>query len=120
MTPIDLAQNLAQALDAKRAIDVRVLDLAGLRSFTDCFVIASATSPRHAQTLADAVLEAARACGQRPLGVEGLSVARWVLIDLGDVIVHVFLEDAREFYGLERLWGDAEAVELRLAAGGAP
>jgi ribosome-associated protein len=115
---IELAQNLASALDAKRAVDVRVLDLAGLRSFTDCFVIASATSQRHAQTLADAVIEAGRALGQRPLGVEGLTLGRWVLIDLGDVIVHFFSEDAREFYGLERLWGDAEAVELR-AAGGA-
>jgi len=118
LTPIALAQILAQALDSKRAIDVRVLDLAGLRSFTDCFVLASATSPRHANTLADAVIDAAREVGERPLGVEGLSLGRWVLIDLGDVIVHVFQEEAREFYGLERLWGDAEAVDLKLAAGG--
>lgn len=119
MSSIDLAQTLASALEAKRGVDVRVLDLAGLRSFTDCFVLASATSQRHAHTLAEAVIDAAREAGHRALGVEGLALGRWVLIDLGDVIVHVFSEDAREFYALERLWGDAENVAVRRAAGGA-
>lgn len=117
MTAKQLATAIATELSDKKAIDVRVLDLAELRSFADFFVIATATSDRHAHTLADAVSAVARRLGERPLGVEGLQSGRWVLIDLGEVVVHVFQREAREFYGLERLWGEAESLELPLAAG---
>ena len=117
MTPKDKARALAEALRDKRAEDIRVLDLAEMRSFCDCFVLATATSDRHAKTLADAVREACRTMGERPIGVEGESTARWILIDCADVVVHVFQAKTREFYGLERLWGEAETVPL--AAGDA-
>src|SRR5262245_55221159 len=94
-------------------MDVKILDLGDLKSFTDYFVVASATSDRHARALADAASEAARKLGQRTLGLEGEQPGRWILVDLGDVVVHVFQEDAREFYSLERLWGDAERHEWR-------
>jgi ribosome-associated protein len=117
LNPKQLAEAAANALTDKRGVEVKILDLGDLRSFTDFFVIASATSDRHARTLADAVVEAAQKRGERALGMEGEQVARWILIDLGDVVVHVFQEDAREYYGLERLWGEAEAVTWPLAAG---
>lgn len=117
MTAKQLATAIAQELTDKRGLDVRVLDLADLRSFTDYFVIVSATSDRHAQTLADAAVSAARQLGERPLGLEGQQTGRWILIDLAEVVVHVFQHDARDFYGLERLWGDAESLELPRAAG---
>lgn len=113
MTPAERAQQIAQALADKGGVDVCVLDLGDDASFTDFFVIATGTSDRHLGTLADAAVETARAQGDRPLGVEGARTGRWVLVDLGDVVVHLFREEAREFYGLERLWGDEEprAVE---------
>ena len=117
MNPRQLAEAAASALTDKRGVEVRILDLGELRSFTDLFVIAGATSDRHARTLADAVVEAAAKRGERALGMEGEEQARWILIDLGDVVVHVFQQDAREYYGLERLWGEAEAVAWPLAAG---
>jgi ribosome-associated protein len=117
LNPRQLAEAVASALNDKRGVEVKILDLGDLRSFTDFFVIAGATSDRHARTLADAVVEAARKVGERTLGLEGEQVGRWILIDLGDVVVHVLQQDAREYYGLERLWGEAEAVAWPLAAG---
>ena len=117
MNPRQLAEAVASALNDKRGVEVKILDLGDLRSFTDFFVIVGATSDRHARTLADAAVEAAHQVGERALGMEGEQVARWILIDLGDVVVHVFQQDAREYYGLERLWGEAEAVAWPLAAG---
>ena len=116
MTSKQRATLLARALEEKKGIDIRVLDLREARSFTDFFVIASATSDRHAKTLCDAVVEAAQHMGERPFGVEGEQTARWILVDLSDLVVHVFQQDARDFYSLERLWGDA--VELPRAAAG--
>ncbi len=108
---------LAEATNEKKGFRVRILDLRGTASFTDFFVIATGASDRHVRSLADAVLETARRSGEQPLGVEGEKTARWLLIDLGDVLVHLFQREAREFYGLERLWGDAAALELPRAAG---
>ena len=120
MTSKKKALELAGAACDKKAQEVRVLDLRGVASFTDFFVIASGTSDRHAQTIADAVLERARQLEEEPLGVEGRELGRWILVDLGDVILHIFLEEARQYYDLERLWGEAETVELERAAGGLP
>ena len=117
MKPRQLAETVASVLNDKRGVEVKILDLGDLRSFTDFFVIAGATSDRHARTLADAVVEAAHKVGERAIGVEGEQVGRWILIDLGDVVVHVLQQDAREYYGLERLWGEAEAVAWPIAAG---
>lgn len=98
------------ALDNLKAKDVQEIDVRGKSSVADLLVIASGTSSRHVKSLADEVVKKAKQAGQPPIGVEGQREAEWVLVDLGDVIVHVMLPRTREFYGLERLWtvGDAE------------
>ena len=113
MSAADRAQQVAQALADKGGLEVLVLDLITEAAFTDFFVIATGTSDRHLRTLADVTIETARELGDRPLGVEGAKTGRWVLVDLGDVVVHLFRREVREFYSLERLWGDDEprAVE---------
>ena len=120
MSPKDKALSLAETVRDHRGIDVRILDLRGIAAFSDFFVISSATSDRHARALARAVQVRSRELGERPLGVEGEETGRWVLIDLGDVVVPVFQEEVRAYYDLERLWGEAETVELETAMGGTP
>jgi ribosome-associated protein len=116
LTSREKALAVAAAAAEKKGIDIRVLDLREMNAFTDFFVIASGTSDRHARAVADSVqLELAR-LGERPLGVEGEEKGRWILVDLGSVVLHVFQPEVREFYALERLWGDAETVELPRAA----
>ena len=112
MTSKDKALLAAEAAGERKGLDVRVLDLREMGAFTDFFVIASGTSDRHARAVAESVLEALRAQGERPLGTEGERNGRWILLDLGDVVVHVFQPEVREFYDLERLWGEAETVAL--------
>ncbi|MGA7616282.1 MAG: ribosome silencing factor [Thermoanaerobaculia bacterium] len=98
------------ALDRK-AFDLDVLDVEKLTSIADCFIICSGNSERQTQAIADAVSEKVREIdGVKPLMVEGVSPGRWILIDYGDFIVHIFTDDCRRFYGLERLWGDAPNV----------
>jgi ribosome-associated protein len=92
------------ALDDLKAQDVQVLDVRGMTSITDVMVIASGTSDRHIKALADNVVEAAKKHGVQPLGVEGETSREWVLVDLGDVIVHVMHPQTRAFYNLEKLW----------------
>jgi ribosome-associated protein len=98
------------ALD-KKAFDLDVLAVGGLTSIADYFILCSATSERQAASIADNIQEKLRVDeGVKPLLVEGSAPGRWVLIDFGDFIVHIFTEDTRRFYGLERLWGDAPNV----------
>ena len=92
------------ALDELKGVDVRCLDVRDQTSITDTIVIASGTSQRHVQSLADRVRERAREAGVRPLGVEGERGADWFLVDLGDVVVHVMSREKRDFYNLEKLW----------------
>jgi ribosome-associated protein len=101
-----LKRGVAALLD-KKAEKLVVLNLQGLTTIADYFVLATAGSNRQAQALADAVETALKAEGRRPLSVEGYHSAAWILIDYGDVVFHVFHDEARRFYGLERLWGDA-------------
>ena len=110
---------LAEAVAEKKGDDLQILDLRELCSFTDFFIIATGTSARHLRTLSEAAVEACAKLGEKALGLEGQESARWILVDLGDVIVHLFREEAREFFGLERLWGEAEALELPRVAGAA-
>ena len=120
----DLLQaTVVKALDGLKAKDVVALDVRNKTSMTDLIVIASGTSSRHVKSLADEVVKAAKKIGQPPLGVEGSREAEWVLVDLGDAIVHVMLPRSREFYGLERLWtvGDpepADAFDNEVSLGG--
>jgi ribosome-associated protein len=109
----DLAAVIAAALD-KKAEDAVVLDLTRASAFTDFFVICTGGNRRQVQAIADAVQEALSKRGTRPALVEGYERGEWVLIDYFDFIVHVFLPATREFYGLERLWGDAERVEVQV------
>jgi ribosome-associated protein len=103
------------ALD-KKAEALSVLAVAKLTSIADYFILASATNERQAQAIADNVQEKLREdLRVKPLLVEGTTPGRWILIDFGDFIFHVFTEDARRFYGLERLWGDAPNVTAEYA-----
>ncbi len=101
-----LKASVAALLDRK-AEKLVVLNLQGLTAMSDYFVVATATNERQAQALADAVEQAMKGEGRRPHSIEGYRSARWILLDYGDVIFHIFHEEARRFYGLERLWGDA-------------
>jgi ribosome-associated protein len=91
----------------RKATDVVLLDLRGFSTATDFFIIASGRSDTHVTSIADHVIEELKAESMRPVGVEGMRGGRWVLIDFVDIVVHVFHPAAREFYQLERLWGDA-------------
>jgi len=104
------------ALDLK-AEEIVALDVRKLTSFTDTFVIITASSDRRARSIADSITEAVAKRGEKPLGLEGYDEGRWVLIDLDDVIVHVFQDEVRREYDLERLWSDAPSLDV---AGGAP
>lgn len=99
-----------EAADDRKAVDLKVLALAGVSDFTDYFVICSGTSDRQVQAIASAIDETLRKGKVRPLHQEGVSVGQWVLLDYGDFIVHVFQEETRRYYGLERLWSDAPDV----------
>jgi ribosome-associated protein len=109
---LTVAREAADALVDKKAIDVVILDVERLLTITDYFVIATGTSRIHAQSLVGAVEEALAADGRKPLRREGRAEGEWVLLDYGDFVVHVFQQAARDFYGLERLWGDAERIEV--------
>jgi ribosome-associated protein len=97
------------ALENIKANDVVVLDVSPYASFTDYMVFASGTSSRHVSSIAGSVIDVAKKRNSPPLGVEGLDVGDWVLVDLGDVVVHVMLPATREFYELEKLWGEEMA-----------
>ena len=98
------------AIEDLKARDTREIDVRGKTSVTDLIIITSGTSTRHVKSIADEVVRAAKKAGLPPIGVEGEREAEWVLVDLGDIVVHVMLPRTREFYGLERLWtvGDDE------------
>jgi ribosome-associated protein len=100
------------AADDKQAIDISVLDLRKAAGFTDYFLICSGQNARHIRTIADAITEKLAAHGARPAFVEGYARTDWVLLDYFDFIVHIFKPETRLFYGLERLWGNAERVEI--------
>jgi len=99
------------ALD-KKALEPALLDVRNATSYTDYILILSGRSDRQVQAVADGVVEALRAAGSKPIGVEGDAQGHWVLLDFGDVVVHVFYHPLREFYDLEGLWLDAPRVRL--------
>ena len=99
------------ALD-KRALDLVVLDVQGVSGIADYFLVCSGGSTTHIQTIADAIRDELRSHGVRPRHTEGVPESGWVLLDYGTVLVHVFLEDTRVYYALERLWGDAPLLSI--------
>ena len=101
-----------RAADDKKALDLVLLDVGEVASFTDYFLIASGTNARQVQAISDEVVERLKKNGRRPARVEGYRGAEWVLLDYGDFVFHIFEEKARRFYDLERLWRDAGRVPL--------
>ena len=103
-------REVVAAAEERRAYDLRVLQLGEVTSFTDYFLICSGTSERQVKAIADSVQRTMKDERVRPLQVEGYKNGRWVLMDYGDFVVHIFDQETRSFYGLERLWADAPDV----------
>lgn len=99
-----LVELVASSMSDLKAVDIRVLDVSAMTSITDFMVIGSGTSDRHVRSIADRVIERAKHAGSGALGVEGHEYGDWVLVDLGDVVVHVMQPATRDFYKLENLW----------------
>jgi ribosome-associated protein len=104
-------QWIQNALENAKTQNIAVLDVRKISDFTDYMVIATGTSNRHVQSSADKVAETLRDLGVRPAGIEGKQLGDWVLIDFGDVVVHIMREQTRDFYNLEKLWSDAKRIE---------
>lgn len=104
MTPSKLHKQVMHALDELKARDIKELDVKDLTSVTEAMIIASGTSNRHVKSLAEKIIEEAKAVGEKPLGVEGAEEGEWVLVDLDELVVHVMLPRVRDFYNLEKLW----------------
>lgn len=103
----ELTGLVIEALEDLKGVDIRVLDVRSITTITDWMVIASGTSDRHVKSLAGNVVHRAKEAGQEVVGIEGEGEGEWALIDLGEVIVHVMQPRVRDFYQLEKLWGDA-------------
>ena len=104
-----LVKCVVSALEEMKAQDITVIDVQGKTSIADFIFIATGTSSRHNKGIAEKVIEDAKGSGVRPLGVEGLDQPEWILVDLGDTIVHVMQDEIRKFYDLEQLWETGEA-----------
>ena len=108
----DQVKNAVRAADEKKAQGMLVLRLSAITEFTDYFIICSGNSSRQTKAIADEIVERLKSSDVRPLNTEGYNNAEWILIDYGAFVVHIFTEESRRFYDLERLWRDAERVEL--------
>jgi ribosome-associated protein len=108
-------EHAIKAAEDKQAVNLVVLDLRKAAGFTDFFVISSGTNPRQVRAIADGVMERLAAEGVKPAHVEGYDHSEWILLDYFDFIVHVFAPDTRVFYDLERLWGNADRIEVAAA-----
>ena len=111
MTARDKAIKVAKLIDNKKGIDVRVLHIGTLTTIGDYFVVATGNATTQVKAFADEVDEKMSLEGFEPKRIEGYNTANWILMDYDDVIVHLFLKETREFYALERLWGDAPEIE---------
>ena len=112
MTSIETVRYIVGLLDSKKATDITVLEVGGLSSLCDYFVIASGNSTTQVKTLSEEVEDKLSAQGTEPRRVEGESSAMWILMDYGDVILHLFYHETRDFYCLERLWADAKKLGI--------
>ena len=108
----EMATEIVKAMDSKKGLDIRLLHTADITVLAEYFVICTASSPTHVKTLTEEIDHVMSELGEPPLRREGYRSGSWVLLDFGCVIVHVFMDEARKFYDLERLWHDAENVDL--------
>ena len=106
------AEFAAKALSDKKAEEIDVLHIEALSNVTDYFIICTGTSSVHNKSLCDHVLENAEEQGISPLRIEGKQASGWILMDFGHVVIHIFKKDLRDFYGLDRLWSDAEKINI--------
>lgn len=116
MTPETMRQKIMEILAAAKAFDIRDIDVRDITDVTDYMIIASGTSSRHVRSVADKVVETMRDLGCKPLGMEGRDLAEWVLVDFGDVILHVMQPATRDLYQLEKLWIGSEPVRAEQSA----
>ena len=120
-----IAQLCAKVLDDSKLEDIKIFDVVGALQLTDYFVVATGMNPRHLKAAADDLERKLRDARVRLRGVEGYRDARWILVDVSDVVVHLFVGESREFYDLDNLWGDCPLLEwssrgARAAASGGP
>lgn len=113
LTPKEIAYEATKALDSKKGLDIQVLRVDRVTSLADYFIICTGTSNTHVRTLCDCAEFTLEQLGETMLGREGHRGNSWELLDFGAVVIHVFTPEAREFYSLERLWADAEKIELK-------
>ena len=112
MTSLEQARKIVQVMDSKKAKDIRLIKIEGVSSLGDYFVVASASNTTQVKAIADEVEDEMTKLGLEPNRVEGRQSAQWILMDYYDVMVHVFLDEARSFYNLERLWSDAPQLDI--------
>ena len=112
LAPKEIAIAVTKALDEKKGMDIKLLKIDKVSSLADYFLICTGTSNTHVKTLCDYAEYALEQAGETMLGREGHRGNSWELLDYGTIVIHVFTEEAREFYALERLWADAEQVDL--------
>jgi len=105
-------QRIIEILQDKKALDILLMDLRSLTDAADFFILCSGTSAQHVKTLADELGDELRAAGDPPWHTEGYTTRRWILVDCVDIVVHIFRQEARQFYALERLWGDAKCTSF--------
>lgn len=110
-TPKEIAAAAVKALEEKKGQDIKVLETYHLTTLADYFILCTATSITHMKTLSDETEKALKNLGEMPHHIEGYRSGSWVLLDFGCVVIHLFLQEAREFYALERLWSDAKQVD---------
>ncbi len=112
MTSLEQAKAIVKVMDSKKAKDIKLVEIKELSSLGDYFVIASASNTTQVKAIADEVEDEMTKLGIEPNRVEGRQSAQWILLDYYDVMVHIFLEESRNFYNLERLWSDAPQVDI--------
>lgn len=112
MTSLELAKKAAEILDDKKAMRLNIIDIEKISSLADYFVIVNGTSSTHVRSLADELEEKLKAAGIAPVRVEGYRSNSWVLLDYGSVVAHIFTQEARDFYDLDRLWADGEKISF--------